>query len=66
MPIFNVMQDIGNIDEGEMYRTFNMGIGMVLIVPAEQKQEIFSMLKGKINVYEIGKSIKGKPKVSFV
>ena len=66
LPIFNVMQDIGNIDEGEMYRTFNMGIGMVLIVPAEQKQEIFSMLKGKINVYEIGKSIKGKPKVSFV
>lgn len=65
LPVFKVMQEIGNIDENEMYRTFNMGIGMVLIVPAEQKQKIFSMLKGEIAVYEIGKIIQGKPKVSF-
>ena len=65
LPVFKVMQEIGNIDEKEMFRTFNMGIGMVLIVPAEQKQKIFSMLKGEIAVYEIGKIIQGKPKVSF-
>ena len=59
------MQEIGNINENEMYRTFNMGIGLVLIIPAEQKQKIFSMLKGKIYVYEIGKIVEGKPKVSF-
>ena len=66
LPVFKVMQDIGNINENEMYRTFNMGIGMVLIVPAEQNQEIFSMLKGKIAVYEIGNVVQGKPKVSFI
>jgi len=66
LPVFKTMQEIGNIDENEMYRTFNMGIGMVLIVPAEQKQEIFSMLKSKIDVYEIGNVVHGKPKVSFV
>ncbi len=65
LPLFKIMQDIGDIDEKEMYRTFNMGIGMVLIVPVEQKQKIFSMLKGKISVYEIGEIIEGKPKVSF-
>ncbi len=54
LPVFRTMQDIGNIDENEMYRTFNMGVGMVLIVSAEQKQKIFSMLKRKIDVYEIG------------
>ena len=66
LPVFKTMQEIGNIDENEMYRTFNMGIGMVLIVPAEQKQEIFSILKGKIAVYEIGKVVPGKPKVYFI
>jgi len=65
LPVFKVMQEIGNIDEDEMYRTFNMGIGIVLIVAMEQKQKIFSMLKGKISAYEIGKIIEGKPKVSF-
>jgi phosphoribosylformylglycinamidine cyclo-ligase len=65
LPVFKVMQDIGDIDEKEMYRTFNMGIGMVLIVAVEQKQKIFSTLKGKISVYEIGKIVEGKPKVSF-
>ncbi|MEE9572406.1 MAG: AIR synthase-related protein, partial [Candidatus Neomarinimicrobiota bacterium] len=65
-PIFKVMQDIGNIDEREMSRTFNMGIGMVLIVPADQKQKIFSILDRKIAVYEIGEIIHGKPSLSFV
>jgi phosphoribosylformylglycinamidine cyclo-ligase len=66
LPIFNVMQDIGNINDIEMYRTFNMGIGMILIISAEQKQNIISTLKGKIAIYEIGKVLKGSPKVSFI
>jgi len=66
LPVFKVMQEIGNVDADEMYRTFNMGIGMVLIVPAEKKQEIFSILKGKISVYEIGKIVQGQLNVAFV
>ena len=31
-PVFNVMQHIGKVDENEMYRTFNMGIGLVFVV----------------------------------
>src|SRR5256714_4324526 len=31
LPIFTLMQRLGNIDEPEMYRTFNMGIGMVVV-----------------------------------
>ena len=65
LSVFKVMQEIGNINEKEMYRTFNMGIGMVIIVPAEQKQEILSILKGKISVYEVGKVVQGEPKVFF-
>ena len=66
LPVFKVMQEIGNVDADEMYRTFNMGIGMVLIVPAEKKQEIFSILKGRISVYEIGKIVQGQLNVAFV
>jgi phosphoribosylformylglycinamidine cyclo-ligase len=65
LPVFNVMQEIGNIDEDEMYRTFNMGIGMVIIVPEFAKGKINSILKDKISVFEIGKVIQGKPKVSL-
>lgn len=57
LPVFKVMQDIGNINANEMYRTFNMGIGLVLIVPYTVKQKVFSILKGKIAVYEIGKVV---------
>lgn len=35
-PIFSLIQERGNVPDPEMYRTFNMGIGLVLIVPAEQ------------------------------
>ncbi|HEV2471728.1 MAG TPA: phosphoribosylformylglycinamidine cyclo-ligase, partial [Chthonomonadales bacterium] len=35
-PIFSLIQEKGNVPEPEMYRTFNMGIGLVVIVPSEQ------------------------------
>lgn len=38
--VFKLIEEIGNIEEREMYRAFNMGIGMVLIVPAEETEKI--------------------------
>lgn len=35
LPIFSMMQQLGNVDEHEMFRTFNMGIGMVVICSPE-------------------------------
>lgn len=65
-PVFSVMQSVGKIADGEMYRTFNMGIGLAMIVPIAEIQKINSLLKGKIDVFEIGNVIHGKSKVSFV
>lgn len=45
-PIFRLIQDIGKIDEAEMYRTFNMGIGMVLVVSAKDADDVMIRLKG--------------------
>ncbi|BCA80060.1 phosphoribosylformylglycinamidine cyclo-ligase [Desulfuromonas sp. AOP6] len=44
--IFEVLRQGGNIDETEMYRTFNYGIGMVLVVPAAEAEDILSRLGG--------------------
>ncbi len=45
-PVFEVLREAGNVDEEEMYRTFNYGIGMVLIVPENQCDDILSRLNG--------------------
>jgi phosphoribosylformylglycinamidine cyclo-ligase len=43
-PVFDWLQSNGRIDQGEMYRTFNCGIGMVAIVPAEHAQAALNLL----------------------
>ena len=40
LPIFGMMQRLGNVDEKEMFRTFNMGIGMIVICASDKKDYI--------------------------
>ena len=44
--LFTVLQEAGNVERDEMYRTFNMGIGMVLAVTENQAEEIIDRLHG--------------------
>ncbi|MDD2899664.1 MAG: phosphoribosylformylglycinamidine cyclo-ligase [Desulfuromonadaceae bacterium] len=44
--LFSVLQSAGSVERDEMYRTFNMGIGMVLVVADRQSEEIIDRLKG--------------------
>jgi len=44
-PIFNVIQEMGDIEEQEMFRVFNMGIGMMIIVSEKECQDIMEQLK---------------------
>jgi phosphoribosylformylglycinamidine cyclo-ligase len=46
LPIFTLLQQEGNLDRHELYRTFNGGIGMVLAVPESDAEEIMLRLKG--------------------
>jgi len=46
--IMSLIKEIGNIDETEMYRTFNCGIGLVLITPDNQKNRVLKRLE-KLN-----------------
>ncbi|HHV30026.1 phosphoribosylformylglycinamidine cyclo-ligase [Acetivibrio mesophilus] len=61
LPIFNLLQDLGNLEEIDMYNTFNMGIGMVIAVDAEIANSIVDYLnKDKEQAYIIGEIVSDK------
>ena len=45
IPIFNLIQESGKIDDEEMFATFNMGAGFVLILPQDEKDELLAWLE---------------------
>jgi phosphoribosylformylglycinamidine cyclo-ligase len=63
-PIFKFLQKAGDIDTGEMYRAFNMGIGYVMVAVPEDADKIMRELKkaGEPAV-RIGRIKKGEAKV---
>ena len=64
--IFDCLQRWGNVAWQEMYRTFNMGIGMILAIPADQVQDLQKELQAKGEAsYVIGQVIEGTRKVAL-
>jgi phosphoribosylformylglycinamidine cyclo-ligase len=62
-PVFSLIQKDGNIAKQEMYRTFNMGIGMVLIVPESESEKMLVELESmNCESYIMGQVIKGNKK----
>ena len=58
-PIFEILRDGGNIEDTEMYRVFNYGIGMVLVVPTREVDDVMTRLTGlKETPYLIGEIAK--------
>lgn len=68
--LFTVLQRAGNVERDEMYRTFNMGIGMVLAVAESQAEEIIDRLNGMgesaWNIGEIAACNVGDERVELV
>jgi phosphoribosylformylglycinamidine cyclo-ligase len=66
LPIFKLMQEIGSVSEAEMYRTFNMGVGMVVVTSAADQAAVESHLQQQgAAVYQIGRVTKGNQEVSI-
>jgi len=64
LPIFKVMQEIGNVSETEMYRAFNMGVGMVVVTSEQDCKSVESHLQQQgAAVFQIGRVTKGNREV---
>ena len=64
LPIFNLLAKKGNIDERDMFNTFNMGVGMSIVVAKEDEKKALEILSqcGE-DAYVIGKIIKAEEKI---
>jgi len=69
-PIFNIIRKMGNVDDEEMYRVFNMGIGMMVIASEKETSEIIERLeKLGEKAFSIGfieKRDQSQPSISFI
>ncbi|MGA8430089.1 MAG: phosphoribosylformylglycinamidine cyclo-ligase [Candidatus Sulfotelmatobacter sp.] len=66
LPIFEHLQELGKVEQEEMFRTFNMGIGMLLVIPVAKFKKVQTMLErvGE-KAFTIGRVVKGERKVTY-
>jgi phosphoribosylformylglycinamidine cyclo-ligase len=66
MPIFEHLQQLGNVPQDEMLRTFNMGIGMLLVVNPKKFKKAQTLLERAGEKYfTVGRIVKGERKVTY-
>lgn len=68
MPIFNLLRRLGNLEDDHMYRTFNMGAGLVLFIAPETLSAVKEVLRQypTFPLYEIGQVVSGEQKVTLL
>ena len=63
-PVFTWLQQLGDVDDAEMYRVFNMGIGLVLVVSPYYAESIQQQLaKTGLASWLIGRAVEGNQEV---
>jgi len=67
LPIFQLLQKEGSIPERDMYNTYNMGVGMTVVVPAAQADKAIEVLKAHgEDAYVIGEIVTGDEKIELL
>ena len=65
-PIYSVIRSMNNVDDGEMFRTFNMGVGMMLAVSADKADETVSLMSSfGEEAYIIGEVTENENKIEI-
>ena len=60
LPIFKLLAETGNIPERDMFNTYNMGVGMSIVVSAEDAEKALEVLKANgEDAYVMGEIVKG-------
>lgn len=62
-PIFGLIEKVGKVERQEMYRVFNMGIGMVIVAAPADSNALMSLLPDARVIGEIKRQVKGKERV---
>ena len=66
LPIFKLIQKVGSIDERDMFNTFNMGVGMSIVVAKEDLEKALSILKANgEDAYLLGEIVKSDNKITI-
>lgn len=66
LPIFDLIQKTGGIPERDMFNTFNMGVGMAVVVSKGTADQALAALKSEgVNAYVLGEIVKGENKVEL-
>lgn len=67
LPIFDLLAKVGGIDERDMFNTFNMGVGMSIVVAAEDVDKALDVLKANgEQPYIIGKIVESDEKITII
>ncbi len=65
-PLFQHLQQLGRVERDEMFRTFNMGIGMIVVLPAERYKRAKAILDRASEKHcIIGRIVKGERRVTY-
>jgi len=66
LPIFDMLQSVGNIPERDMFNTYNMGVGMAVIAAKEDCDKAVAAFKANgVDAYVLGEVVKGEEKVEL-
>ncbi len=66
LPIFDLIQKVGNIPERDMFNTFNMGVGMTVVVSKDTADKALDALRaGGVDAYVLGEIVRGEDKVAL-
>ena len=66
LPIFRLIQEVGRISEHDMFNTFNMGVGMSVVVPADETETALAILReNDEDAYVIGEIVEAGEKIQL-
>jgi phosphoribosylformylglycinamidine cyclo-ligase len=67
LPIFEHLRELGKVEEDEMLRTFNMGIGLIAAIPADKFKRTKNLLdRAEEKFFVIGRITKGERRVQYI
>jgi len=66
LPVFEHLRELGSVERDEMLRTFNMGVGLIAVIPADKFRRAKGVLeRAEEKFYVIGRTAKGERKVAY-